>query len=89
MKNIIKSPKTLKRIEAVKIELNAYKNSIMLLDAFAQGRKVRLTKIFSDHSFNYKRTPEDEERYRETKKIIKSQMQLLKKELSVLIEYGI
>jgi hypothetical protein len=70
--------KTLNRINEIKKCLDAYQESIELLEGYANG----------SIPCGYKRTNDDNRRMQFTLKNIKNRMQLLAHELTVLQEYG-
>jgi DNA repair ATPase RecN len=83
-----KSQKTCDRIITIRDDLKSYRHSIKLLDDYASGRLTLKGKSYTEDAANYKRTREDEERYRWTKNHLLTRILLLEYELSVLIEYG-
>lgn len=83
-----KSEKTKKRIDEVKANLNSYRESIELLNGYAEGRLTLKGGDYCDRAACVKRTPEDDERYHWTLKNIKTQMILLERELETLLRYG-
>src|SRR5580704_16391532 len=90
MKKILanKSLPTRERIKVIMTDIKSFKHSIALLEGYANGRLRLKGKNYSEYAADYKRTPEDDERYRMTRKQIELQIALLEKEIETLIEYG-
>lgn len=87
-KSVKKSIKTRERIKQIKADLKSYRNTIQLLDSFADGSKVLKGKNYSEYAISYQRTAEDDDRYRCSRKNILVQIAFLEHELVTLMKYG-
>lgn len=83
-----KSKKTLERIDSIRAELASYRESIELLNGYADGRLTLRGGDYCDRAAFSKRTAEDDERYLWTMKNIKTQILLYERELDTLLRYG-
>jgi len=83
-----KSQKTRERIEIIQAEITAHRDNIDLLNEFSKGRKLVAENPYAPRVVKYNCMPRSEKNYQWSLQNIATQIQLLERELAVLIEYG-
>jgi len=84
-----KSQKTIERINFIKMAISEHKSNIKLLNKHINNYfPPRKKNVFSPRLIKYTSLPKSQERFQFTLKNLTDQVNSLKKELAILIEYG-